>query len=257
MIDIHTHILPGIDDGSDSFGNSLYQISLMAESGVTDIVFTPHYIRNHYDNTAEIIREPLLILQDQLSNEETKIKLHQGAEIYLDENILADIETHNLSMAGTKYLLVETSLSGFPPNLLEILYEIVKSGYKPILAHPERYFDINRNPESAEDFMHRDVYLQINAGSLLGIYGKTIQKTAWYLVESGYAHFLASDNHCKTDEYILPAAVSRLVEHIDPYTAELLTSINPRKMLQNKDIDYFYLKDNKDGKKGFFKSIFH
>jgi protein-tyrosine phosphatase len=105
----------------------------------------------------------------------------------------------------------------------------------------------------AEDFLHRNIYLQINAGSILGLYGQTISKTAWYLIDNGFAHFMASDNHCRTDEYILPIAKEMIHDKIDNYTAELLTKINPQKMLNNEKINYFYLQKQKIEKKGFFE----
>jgi len=107
----------------------------------------------------------------------------------------------------------------------------------------------------AEDFMYRNVYLQVNAGSILGLYGSKIEKTVWQLIKSGFVHFLASDNHCRIDEYILPAAIEAIRDKIDDYTADLLTQVNPQKMLNNEKIEYFYLKEQKVEKKGFFENI--
>lgn len=110
-------------------------------------------------------------------------------------------------------------------------------------------------PEIAEDFLHRNVYLQINAGSILGLYGNRIAKTAWYLIDNGFAHFIASDNHCKADEYILPAALEAIRDNIDDYTANLLSQKNPEKMLNDEKIKYFYLEKQPVEKSGFLKKI--
>jgi protein-tyrosine phosphatase len=110
-------------------------------------------------------------------------------------------------------------------------------------------------PEIAEDFLHRNVYLQINAGSILGLYGNKIAKTAWYLVDNGFAHFIASDNHCKIDEYLLPAALEAIRDNIDDYTANLLSQKNPEKMLNDEKIKYFYLEKQPVEKSGFLKKI--
>ena len=254
MIDIHTHILHGIDDGSKNIELSVDQIKIMADSGVTDIVFTPHYIRNSYHNTEEVILPKFKELSEAVKKEGIEISLYHAAEVYLEKNIINDIKKENFRINNTRYVLVETSLSAFPADLYTILYNLVKDGYKPILAHPERYSNIGMNFNLAEDMMYRNVYLQMNAGSILGNYGAQVRKTALKMLEHGYVHFLASDNHCKSDNYVLPQAVDFIKKNYDDYFAELLTEENPRKMLNNEDIDYFYLKTENifENKKGFF-----
>ena len=239
MIDIHTHILPEIDDGSKSLENSIEQVKFMAKNGVTDIVCTPHFIRNYWHNTAEIISEKFKQLQKAVKDE--NIKLHQGCEVYLDENSLQTIQNQKLNIGNTNYVLVETMMTEFPVNLFDILYQLVKANFKPILAHPERYLPIIANFELAENFMFRDIYLQVNAGSLFGKYGKKSQKTAFKMIDYGFAHFVASDNHCRNFHYPLPAAFEVISNQCDEYTANLLTQVNPAKMLQNENIPIFYL----------------
>ncbi len=241
MIDIHTHILFGIDDGSESLEISLRQLKIMSEAGVEKVVLTPHYIRNSYHNTREVIDEKLQILKQAVKDEDIPIELYPAAEVYLEKDIIKDIEKENFNINNSRYVLVETSLSQFPPDLLQILYQLVVKGFKPILAHPERYSNIANDFRIAEDLINRNVYMQVNAGSILGNYGKHIKKAALNLLEYGYAHFLASDNHCKSDDYILPKAVEKITEKYDGYLAELLTEINPQKVLDNENIPYFYL----------------
>ena len=132
-------------------------------------------------------------------------------------------------------------MTEFPVNLFDILYQLVKANFKPILAHPERYLPIIANFELAENFMFRDIYLQVNAGSLFGKYGKKSQKTAFKMIDYGFAHFVASDNHCRNFHYPLPAAFEVISNQFDEYTANLLTQVNPAKMLQNENIPIFYL----------------
>lgn len=249
MIDIHTHILHGIDDGSENLELSIDQIKIMANSGVTSIVFTPHYIRNSYHNTKEVILPKFAELSVAVKKTGVDITLYHAAEVYLEKNIINDIEKENFSINNTEYVLVETSLSAFPADLYDILYNLVKKGYKPILAHPERYSNIAMNFKLAEDMMYRNIYLQMNAGSIMGQYGNQVRKTALKMLEHGFVHFLASDNHCKSDNYILPQAVDFIKKKYDNYFAELLTEINPRKMLNNEKIEYFYLKADNIGEK--------
>ncbi len=252
MIDIHTHVLPGVDDGSPDIETSVASVQAAKDAGISEIVLTPHYLRGSYDNPREKLLKILPGLQKAVKDAGIEMKFHAGAEVMLDTNILDDITQHDLHLADTKYVLVESSMNGFPGFFIQALYDLVRNGYKPILAHPERYMDIQMNLGMAEDLLHRNVYLQINSGSLTGGYGNNVERTAWELIDAGFAHFLASDNHCRSETNSLQEAVALLTERYDAYTAELLTKINPRKMLQGEDIDHFYLSvaevDKEDGR---------
>ena len=253
MIDIHTHILHNCDDGSTSLDLSIQQIKNMIDKGVTDIVLTPHYMNSYVQTDAMIIGkrfEELLRATNEL-----EINLHKGGEIFLNQGINDEVIDRELCIGDTPYVLVETNMGEFTSDIYETFFNLVRKGLRPILAHPERYNYIMNDPSMVEDIMHRNIYLQINAGSILGIYGQKIKKTAWFLIENGFAHFVASDNHCKTDEYILPSAIAAIRNKIDNYTADLLTQVNPQKMLNNEKIEYFYLKEQKVEKKGFFEKI--
>ncbi|MDP8200926.1 MAG: CpsB/CapC family capsule biosynthesis tyrosine phosphatase [Candidatus Tenebribacter burtonii] len=252
MIDIHTHIIHNCDDGSNSLELSIKQITNMIDKGVTDIVLTPHYMNSYVQTDAKIINKQFKELSEATAD--LKVNLHKGGEIFLNPGSNYKIDKE-LCIGDTSYILVETNMGEFTPGIYEILFKLVKKGLRPILAHPERYNYIMNNPEMAEDFMYRNVYLQVNAGSILGLYGSKIEKTVWQLIKSGFVHFLASDNHCRIDEYILPAAIEAIRDKIDDYTADLLTQVNPQKMLNNEKIEYFYLKEQKVEKKGFFENI--
>jgi len=252
MIDIHTHILHNCDDGSDSLELSVKQITNMIDKGVTDIVLTPHYMNSYVQTDSKIINKQFKELLKATADLE--INLHKGGEIFLNPGVDKKI-SQKLCIGDSSYILVETNMSDFTPDIYEILFQLVRKGFKPILAHPERYNYIINDPDMAVDFLHRNIYLQVNAGSILGLYGNKIAKTAWYLIDNGLAHFIASDNHCKIDEYILPAALEAIRDNIDDYTASLLSEINPKKMLNNEKIKYFYLEKQPIVKSGFFRKI--
>lgn len=242
MIDIHTHILPEVDDGAIDIVSAVKQLKMMSDSGVSAVFLTPHFLPGRYEATNEILQKNLKELRNAITAEAVNIDLIMGREIYLDSVILSRIDNFKPFMGNSKYLLVETNMTDFPSDLNEILYHLVIMGFKPILAHPERYNNIIFDQTLAEDFLHRNVYLQINAASILGYYGKSVQKTAWFLIEQGFAHFLASDNHCRQDFYELPEAIEMIKQNIDDHTADLLTKINPHKIIENEDIEIFYLK---------------
>jgi protein-tyrosine phosphatase len=257
MIDLHTHILPGVDDGSRSLETSLEHLRLMQERGVTGVFLTPHFMRNMHEGNPQTIRRKFHELQKTILEEKIEINLYPGFEIFLETGIHEKIEANKLALNDTKYVLVETNMSGFTRELPQILYDLVRTGWKPILAHPERYADVIKDPSIAEDLIHKNVLMQINAGSLLGDYGRGTHSVAWYLIERGFAHFLASDNHCKRPEYKLDLAAEEIRTTIDEHTVQLLTVHNPQQVINNDPIEYFYVKEIRSKKKGFFARLFN
>ncbi len=256
MIDIHSHLLPNCDDGSPDIETSITQLKLMVGEGLTDLVLTPHYMRNVYHNISSVIDDRYYLLHKGIKENKINVNIYKGAEVYLDYNILDDIKENGFAINDTQYVLVETGMSGFPNDLLKILYDLVRNGFKPILAHPERYSNVSQDLQVAEDLIHRNVYMQINAGSLVGSYGEIAQQTAFELIDNGFAHFMASDNHCKSDNYVLPRAIAELQEFYDDNLVELLTETNPRKMLKNEKITYFNTTYKQQKEKGFFSKFF-
>ena len=242
MIDIHSHICPGIDDGSNSIEESVNALKKIAGLGVTDVFFTPHYLPGHYENTFDVVSPIIDEVKERLAAEGVSIKLHQAAEVFLSQNIVIEIVENQLMMADSQYVLVEMDMNNIPVNLTDILYKIVLAGFYPILAHPERYMGVQRDKSLIEDLIYRNVYMQINSGSLLGVYGKQAHDTAWYMIENGYAHFMGSDYHCHGKDYTLIEARNAVKEHVDEYSANLLTKINPGKILSGEKVDLHYLK---------------
>ncbi len=241
MIDIHCHLLPQIDDGSKSPESSLDQLKLMAEGGITDAFLTAHYMPGtyHYDRPAYDAK--LRKLRDLADQNQVRINLHPGFEIYLHPFSGSDIEKHNLRLGDTRYILVESDMNGLPTDFYENLYPLLRKGYKPVLAHAERYVSIMNNVHDAKDLIRRDVYMQINAGSLLGQYGEKVRQTAWLLLRNGWAHFLASDDHAKAPYGAYFKAVDLIRTELDADVAELLTQDFPAKLLNNESVPYKYV----------------
>jgi len=238
MIDIHTHILPFSDDGAETMEDSLFELNNLSQAGITDVILTPHYIRKVFDNTYLSNIQKLNELKERLLEKGININLRHGSEVFLDDNIWEDIEQHKLCISNTKYVLVETCFTGFPSNILDILYQLVRKGYKPILAHPERYYDIVNNKSIAEDLIYRDVYLQLNAGSVLGYYGDQVKDTAWWLIKNKFIHFIASDTHCNRDYYFLNEALQTVSKHFGLDFIDIITRRNPALLLANQEIKY-------------------
>ena len=258
MIDIHTHILPFLDDGAPHEDATEYFLEKVADAQMEAIVFTPHFMRGFYDNSKDKILDVYQKINYLIERKEYKFHTYCAAEVYLmGSEAVEDIQKNSFMINGSRYVLVENSLRGFSFDLYENLYKLVKLDFKPILAHPERYPEIQERPSLAEDFMHRDVYLQINTGSIFGAYGKKVKDVALELIDRGCAHFLGTDCHCKTDVYDFPKAVEALRRDFGDATAEMLAIENPQSMLKNENIPHFYLnKTYEPKKKNFFKKLF-
>jgi len=237
MIDIHTHILPACDDGAQDSESALRELGKMIASGVTDVITTPHFFLESGSSEREKITTIYREFEKQIKKENLNIRIHLLAEIYLYPEIFRE----NMSLpciSKQKYILVETSATTSKDEFCEYGYKLLNDGFRPILAHPERYKLFNRFPQFAEDLIFRNFYLQVNAGSLLGVYGKGVEKTAWYIIKNRYAHFIASDTHCSGHEYYLPAAYDKITSVTGKEYADKLVNDNPAKLLNGEKIDY-------------------
>ena len=259
MIDIHTHLIPNIDDGSKDSGDSLRQLTKMAAGGVKCVYLTSHYFRGHYQYTREEYNQRFSDLSAQVKQAGLNLELLPGFEIFLQADILTDIQKHSLTMGDSPYILVESDLNGLPNDFYNNIYPLLRAGYKPILAHAERYVSIMRKPSQAESLTKRNIYLQTNAGSLLGLYGEKVQQTAWKLVNNGWTHFVASDDHVRGDYQAFFAARDEVEARIDNHTAHLLFHSYPAAIAKNENIPYQYVnifRPHRHKKRSWLKRLF-
>jgi protein-tyrosine phosphatase len=196
MIDIHSHILPGIDDGAKDMEDSIKMLKMAEAKGTKTIVATPHYIRgryeNHYDEVAALHAQ--LKLAAKASGINVEILL--GQEVMLDKYSLKLCKEKKLrGINGSSYMLIEFPFDNLPKDALDLIYELRLLDIKPIIAHPERYEYIYKTPTAINDFIEEGCLFQVNTGSLQGIFGKKVQSTAKLLVREGIVDFLASDTH--------------------------------------------------------------
>ena len=198
MIDIHSHILPGVDDGSDSMETSLEMLSMAAESGVKAIFATPHAnvpgeFRNYASESLELaLRE----LRREAADAEIPLKICRGMELYATDD-LPELLREGLvwTMNGTRYFLTEFSFGEEPDFCLDIIERCRQFGFRPIIAHPERYYSVQEDPQIAYELCMAGAALQLNKGSLLGRFGQEAEETAELLIEHRLAAFVASDAH--------------------------------------------------------------
>ncbi len=198
MVDIHAHILPGLDDGADRTRTSLRMAELAAQSGVTDLIATPHCNqRRRFENYAsEALTEQYLRLKDLLQQEKIPLRLHLGMEVFATGDTAALLRDGKLlTLAGSRYLLVEFGFRDDAHHMERILRQVTDAGVVPILAHPERYSALQTLPDYLEDWVRAGVHLQINKGSLSGYFGRESFALAEQMLEHDLASFVASDAH--------------------------------------------------------------
>lgn len=195
-VDVHSHFLPGIDDGAVDVAESLLLLKAFEERGYEKIITTPHIIQDLYQNTPETIFPVLEVIRKALKESRSKLQIDAAAEYYIDDRFIewVDADAPLLTLKD-KFILVETGFLNEPVYLREVLFKLRLKGYKPILAHPERYLYLQTKPEKLEELFDSGVYLQLNTMSLGGYYGKPAQDFAKMMIEKEYVHFLGSDCH--------------------------------------------------------------
>lgn len=194
--DIHSHILPGIDDGSPDIDTSLQILRTLSDEGIRKFICTPHVIGDMYRNTPETINDALERLQKAICDNGMQIEISAAAEYMLDDHFMQLLHSKEPLMKLTKnYILTELSYSTAPEKLEEMTFEINTSNYVPLLAHPERYPYYHHNHKAYERLKELGFLLQVNLLSLTGYYGSTVAKSAKYILESGLADFVGTDLH--------------------------------------------------------------
>jgi protein-tyrosine phosphatase len=204
--DIHSHLLPGLDDGVKSLEESKEVILKLLDLGYTRAITTPHIMNDSYRNTPEGIEQKLAEVRDYLKSQNILFPLEAAAEYYLDETLMSIIEKKaSLLTFGNNYLLFETNYLTEPYTLRDFIFKVTLLGYKPVMAHPERYHYMTL--EKAEDLCNRGVLLQLNILSLSGYYSRPVQRMAEKIIEKKWVHFLGSDCHNPVHANQLQAAL--------------------------------------------------
>ena len=192
--DMHSHLIPGIDDGVKSIDEATHVIDQLLELGYRKFVTTPHIMTDYFGNTSVSVRAAYDQFLPELRQRGYDIPFECAAEYYMDEAVIAAVDRkEKLLTFGDNHVLFETNVLSEPLQMKEFIFALTMQGYKPILAHPERYQYMSI--EKAEDFRNRGVLLQINLLSLVGAYGPIIQRLAEKMISKGLIDMLGSDCH--------------------------------------------------------------
>jgi tyrosine-protein phosphatase YwqE len=192
-VDMHSHVLPGIDDGAQTPEESIALIKKIMALGIRKIIATPHIMADYYRNTPDTINDALKVLKAELKAQSIDIVIEAAAEHYFDETFEGRVSNHQLMTMGDNYVLFEFSFINQPPNAIPVIQKMTDLGYKPILAHPERYpyMDVDQF-KALHDW---GVSFQINTISLTGYYGRESKKLAESLIDQQLIDFISSDMH--------------------------------------------------------------
>ena len=240
MIDVHSHIIPNMDDGSSSVSETFEMIEEARKLGFTDIILTSHFLLNSYEtNSKELVfwKEKL---QEVLDKKKIDVNLHSGMEIYISSQMEELIKNKRLlTLANSKYMLIELPLSSTVKNLDYVLYFLESNFIKPIIAHPERYKYIQENPEMIEEYISKGALIQCNYASILGVYGDKAKKTIKKLLKNNLVDILGSDCHKANQIYLLiPKAIKKIKKIIGNSEFEKISTLNPQKILKDEEWEY-------------------
>lgn len=239
MIDFHTHILPNIDDGSKSVEETFNLVKEAELAGFDKIISTSHYMEEYYEVENKEREIWINAINEKLAAQNSNIHIFMGNEIYITENIIKLLEDGKAStINNSNYVLFEMPLNAKPMNLYDVLFEMLRFKLVPILAHPERYIFVQKDPEMIYDLIEKGVLMQCNYGSIIGQYGKRAKIIMNKLLKNDMVHFLGTDVHKEGTVYTkMDEILSELRNIVGEQKLEELTSTNPELAINNKKIE--------------------
>lgn len=238
MIDLHHHLLPGLDDGARSFDDSVAMARMAVSDGITHVVCTPH-ANGRYEFNPAVNQAKIAELRDLLAQQNIPLTVGLGCDFHLSYDNIEDAKANpaKYSINGLHYLLVELPDFGLPRGLSEVFYELQLAGLTPILTHPERNQTLQTDLKRMEDWLRGGLLVQVTGDSVRGSMGKTAEKVAHQLLANRWVHFLATDAHnTGSRPPRLSEAHSIVAKKYGEEYAELLCTENPRAAYEGKPL---------------------
>ncbi|AMB99073.1 capsular biosynthesis protein [Aerococcus urinaehominis] len=197
MIDIHCHILPGIDDGAKDLPMALEMANLAVAEGISHILATPHYKNNKYDNDSKIITQAAANFQEELDRRGIKLNVFAGQEVRIHGDLMANIEKGEVLFAdlNQRYLLLEFPSQNVPLFSRQVIFDLLSAGIQPVIVHPERNRELMADIDKLQAFIDQGCYAQLTAASYTGEFGKEVEAAAEEMLKRGLVHIMASDAH--------------------------------------------------------------
>jgi protein-tyrosine phosphatase len=234
MIDLHCHILPAVDDGANSWEESLEMARIAEADGITDILATPHITPGVYDNDREGIAVAVFELNRRLTAAGIGVTIHVGADVHVDRELVGRIEAGAVPVVGDemRYLMAELPHQQVPPNVAQLFYELRLRQVTPVITHPERNAAIQQDLGLLHDLVAAGALAQVTAGSLTGEFGPAARRAAVKMLERRLIHVIASDAH-GTDRRrpVLRAGVTRAASVVGEEAAQAMVNGTPKAIL--------------------------
>lgn len=230
MIDLHCHLLPGIDDGARDLETSLAMARIAAADGITTIACTPHILPGVYNNSGPAIRAAIVSLQHALDEAGIAVRLVSGADAHVTPALGAQLrDGRALSLNDTRYFLLEPPHHVLPPRLEDHVFGLQAAGFVPILTHPERLTWLDQHYDLAKRLVYSGVLMQITAGSLTGRFGRRAHYWAERMLDEGFCHLLATDAHDPVQRVpLLAEARDHAARRVGPEEAMHLVLTRPQ-----------------------------
>ena len=235
-IDIHNHILPGLDDGAASRKESLKMLRMAAADGITDLIATPHFHYRRGHAAPEKIQNTLALMQEMANEEGIPVRLYAGNELYYSHDLIEKVKAKEaLTLADSDYVLLEFSPETEQRKIQNAVYEFLSEGYLPIIAHMERYQAFYKQQNFAENILSMGAYFQVNAGSITGDAGWEIKRFTRKMLKQGMIQFVATDAHdVQKRTPSMEKASTWIEKKIGESELREYLCDNPLKILQNK-----------------------
>ena len=239
MIDFHSHIIPNVDDGSRSVEETFELLKEAKEAGFSGVISTSHYMEEYYETDVAERSVWIKAISENLGKKDIDLNLYLGNEVYITKNIINLLETRKAtSINNSNYVLFEFPMNSKPMDMYDIIYDMLEYKLIPILAHPERYSFVQKDPNLVYDLIQKGVLMQSNYGSILGMYGEKAEIIVRKLLENNMVHFLGSDVHRSGSVYPKIHNCLREIETIiGEDKLEEISSVNPELVVENKRID--------------------
>jgi protein-tyrosine phosphatase len=257
MIDLHSHVLPGLDDGAKNMDDALEMCRIAQADGIHTLVASPHCRNGVYHNDQTKILAPLESLKEALLRERISLKLLPGVEILIHPELVDFFNQNPRLLLGGRYVLLELPNQSIPPHTQDFLFKMQLKGYFPIITHPERNSMIQNNPEILKELVRVGALVQVTAISLTGEFGKQAQESASQLIKSGLVHFIATDAH---SPYRWPPILSKgrkiLEEILGPEHALMMVEEIPEKILRGEPVEGRPMMESSPSRSSFFRRLF-
>jgi protein-tyrosine phosphatase len=242
MIDLHCHILPGLDDGARDLAHAVAMARIAQDDGITHIVGTPHLFKGSFDfPDLGLFDEARERLAGALREEGIAVTILTGAEVHITHGLVDEVRARrkSLTLAGSAYLIVEFPHDHVFSGAKDLFFELMSEGVVPIIAHPERNASFARSPRLLFDLVVLGALVQVNAGSLLAGHGPEAAEAARRFLELGLVHFIASDGHnTQSKAPRLAAAAEKAAALVGEENASALVTANPRAVIEDREIPF-------------------